>query len=469
MTQQIINYQCTICENIQQTNDSCQCCGNSLFEEIIESTNTTLHSTQLNLQLKRVVIIGGGIASISVIRQLLKSSQCSITLITKESRLPYYRTAIPKIIHNPSFESQKQFTIEQQSFFDQNHIHLLLETEVININIQKKVIYYQQINKTINNTINDNNIQKNIYEESYDDLVFATGGSPNIPSFIQQSKCKNIIPIHSVEHIQQIVKCFETNKITTVVIIGAGLSGIEIAAELRRKYSLLNIIMIEIANRILPRQLTEEASNVFTSILSQNNIHLLTSRTIQHIEYQSYSQQMKIIMNTGELQCDLICYSCGIHSNKELAEQIGCKCSRGIIVDDYMKTSIPSIYACGDCCEHNGYCYGNWTDAMKQGEICANSILGNNKIFIHTPMPYFVYCFIGVYSVGSIESKYYLIKQVNNQFMQLFYDESKSKLIGGILIGKIVSKIQRELVSVISNKITGNELNELIHQWEQYF
>ncbi|EDR27529.1 rubredoxin-NAD(+) reductase, putative [Entamoeba dispar SAW760] len=443
-----IQYRCDICSNTQLNEDKCQCCGSESLkkeEYVKENSQSSLSS---NLE---VVIVGGGIASLSVIRCLIEKGIHSITLICKEKHFPYYRTAIPKILLDPPFCNNPQFFIEQKKFYQKNKINILLGFTVKLIDLKNSIVI----------------AEKDLVRQEipFSKLVLAVGGEPNKPPFIQQSSSNDIIPIHSIADMEAINSLFETRVIKQVAIIGAGLSGIEISNALRRKSAKVTVTLVEIADRILPRQLSKTASKVFMDVLLKNGIQLKLNSQIKAILCEGNTKIIEF-SNGENITCDLICYSCGIKSSVQLAQSIGCKINHGIIVNEYMQTNVSNVFACGDCCEYNGRCYGNWTDSMKQGIVCGKAIIGEFTKYIHTPMPYFVFSFIGVYSVGIIEGES-ILKQNGNEFMEIFLKDGC--IIGGNLLGKIITKVQRDLVTSIERKTEGEEAQLLIEKWKTYF
>ncbi len=87
-----------------------------------------------------------------------------------------------------------------------------------------------------------------------------------------------------------------------------------------------------------------------------------------------------------KLEGQLVLISAGVRSNLGLAEAAGLKVNRGVLVDDYLCSSDPHIFAAGDVAEHGGRCYGIWPAAQEQGEIAGTNLAGGNALYQGTVM-----------------------------------------------------------------------------------
>ncbi|ELP87281.1 rubredoxin-NAD+ reductase, putative [Entamoeba invadens IP1] len=443
-------YTCEVCNNTQNNCESCHCCGSKALHEVLSKTFTSDPLPQSVCMNTKIVIIGGGIASLATIRQLVLNGMKNITLICKEDTKPYYRTTIPKVLGDPNFVNKEQFILEKDCFYEKNEINTLIGWTVDNIDMKEKKIL-----------CNKGEEKKEI---PFDTLVFANGGEPNRPPFIKNTTVKDVFPIHTLTNINGMNECFANKTVKNVVIIGGGLCGIEIAVAMKRKHKDVGIVLVEIANRILPKQLSVEASALFEETLKQNNVVLKTSSCVSSI-IEKDDRICVELQDKEILMCDMVCYSCGVSPNKTLAEKIGCAVNRGIVVDERMRTSLSDVYACGDCCEYNSCCFGNWTDAMKQGTECADTICGKDSKFVHTPMPYFVFCFTNVFSVGQIVGDA-VTKKSGKDFVQIFRQDGV--IVGGVLLGKPVIKVQRPLIAAVDKKVGGAEAQALIDEWMNF-
>ncbi|MGL5056222.1 MAG: FAD-dependent oxidoreductase, partial [Fusobacteriaceae bacterium] len=151
----------------------------------------------------------------------------------------------------------------------------------------------------------------------------------------------------------------------------------------------------------------------------------------------------KIILEHGTtLDTDLIIISAGILPNKDLVENLGIKCNRGVIVNEAMETSITDVYACGDIAEYNGKVIGLWDTAIDQAKIVAASIVGIDKSFSEKEQPLiFEGMDTQVISIGKIHYDTPIcdaledIEHCEANYKKIFFENGK--VSGGIIIGDI--------------------------------
>ena len=149
------------------------------------------------------------------------------------------------------------------------------------------------------------------------------------------------------------------------VVIGGGVLGLEAAWGLK----LLGIetSVIEMMQRILPKQLDEQGSELLEAAIEQAGEKIFKGVVVSAIEGEE--KVTSIALENGQhILADLVIISAGIAPNKELAQNLGLNLGRGIVVNEKMETSIKDIYACGDVAEYNGKIIGLWQVAMEQGK-----------------------------------------------------------------------------------------------------
>ncbi|MDZ5010330.1 MBL fold metallo-hydrolase, partial [Clostridium perfringens] len=160
-----------------------------------------------------------------------------------------------------------------------------------------------------------------------------------------------------------------------VVIIGGGLLGLEAAWEVQKRN--INVTVVELADRMLPRQLDTEGSKLFESLVNKTPVNVLLGEAVEFINADKNGVK-SIQLKSGKLiDVDTIIYSVGVRSNIFLAQPLGIQCNKGIVVDQYMQTNIEDIYACGDVAELDGIYYGNWPAAIEMGKVAGANATGD--------------------------------------------------------------------------------------------
>ncbi|RLD63969.1 MAG: hypothetical protein DRJ01_02350, partial [Bacteroidetes bacterium] len=160
-----------------------------------------------------------------------------------------------------------------------------------------------------------------------------------------------------------------------------------------------------------------------------------------------------------ELVADTIVISAGIRPRLELAKNTDIKINKGIIVDDFMETSVKNIYAAGDISEHNNICYGLWLPAKEQGFIAAQNMTNLKTKYsgskIETRMKV---TGISLFSAGDINKNDALINRITNNTSYQKTIIKNDNLIGAISIGD--SKSASTLAKIFEGK---TELNSYLN------
>jgi NAD(P)H-nitrite reductase large subunit len=301
---------------------------------------------------KDFVIIGGSIAGLSAIKAIRESHQTtSILWITNEDRLPYKRTKINKGI-GAGFEKE-DFALIDNNWLINNHIELLYD-HVQSINPEHHELTFQH----------RGNLR-------YKKLILATGNTPNQLKIEGLDRDK-ILPVYTAHQAENIIRSTAHSK--KYLIIGAGVEGVETAEQLIKLNK--EVVLIDSSNRLLSRFFTPYFSDLMKNTLEQANVKLILN--VQQLSYQGEAnKRSKIIINQEEFEFDTIISSIGYTPNTQLARDGHIACNKGILVNEYLQTSTPDIYAAGDVAEHsNGLITGLWHAAEEQGFIAGKNSLG---------------------------------------------------------------------------------------------
>lgn len=301
--------------------------------------------------MNRYVIIGAGNAGLEAASTLLdKDVEARVDLFNAEADLPYYRPQLTKIIDDLS----KLKPVKPKSFFSAPGLHFHPETDVKSVDTAEKRI----------------TAGGKIYP--YDKLIFCCGADPALPPIQNPGKAR-LFSIRSFADVQKLHVAAKSRR--TAAVIGGGPLGLETAESLTRLG--LHVTVYEIFTRILGRQTDNEASRVLTEFLKSNGISF------------SVGSQFSItgahhIAPHGELprQTDVIVVSAGIAPRTRLASECGLEVAKGIVVNDRMQTSLPDIYAAGDCTEWNGSLCGMWLPAGEQGRTAAANAAGETAVYV---------------------------------------------------------------------------------------
>lgn len=222
------------------------------------------------------------------------------------------------------------------------------------------------------------------------------------------------------------------------MIIGGGLLGLELGWQLRKLN--IEVSVIEMMQRLLPRQLDEEASVLFEESVKATGIKVIKGVQTQEIVGEPKAEG--VMLTTGEvIKGDLIIFSIGIRADVQLAKNAGLTTDRGIIVNDFMQTSVKNIYAAGDCAEYSGINYAIWPEAVEQGKVAGLNAIGSKTVY-EPVVPFNIYhgMNLRLFSMGDVGGNpvnQYEVHRVGEieHFEKYYY--VNDHLVGGILMGNI--------------------------------
>jgi NAD(P)H-nitrite reductase large subunit len=174
------------------------------------------------------------------------------------------------------------------------------------------------------------------------------------------------------------------SKARSVVVIGAGLIGLKTALALKKRG--LKVTVVEKLQRVLPRQLDDAASEILCDRLRDMGIEILVNAGVEGIAAINGAVS-GVQLDNGSLPADMVIMSIGVTPNIELAVSAGIRIGQGIIVNEFLQTSMPDIYAAGDAAETFDSVTGastvpaTWPVAVEQGRIAACNMGGRKEIY----------------------------------------------------------------------------------------
>ena len=222
------------------------------------------------------------------------------------------------------------------------------------------------------------------YEESYDNLILATGSSPIKPP-IPGIDGQGIFTLWNIPDTDKIKNYMEQHRPGRAAVIGGGFIGLEMAENLHGAG--LDVTIIEMQNQVMA-PLDYEMAQILHENIRMNNTELILEDGVDHFEIQNGST--RIHLKSGRtVEAEMVLLSIGVKPNSSLAKAAGLALNArgGVQVDEYLRTSEPDIYAVGDVIEVNHLVTGEKTmiplagPANKQARICADNITGSQKTY----------------------------------------------------------------------------------------
>jgi nitrite reductase (NADH) large subunit len=214
--------------------------------------------------------------------------------------------------------------------------------------------------------------------ESYDVLLLANGASSWIPPILGAEK-NGVFTLRTLEDALALLEWIKDH--SNVVIIGGGLLGLEIARAVRSRGATVQVV--EFFPRLLPRQLDTEGASVLQSQIENMGIKVQLGIVTEEIFGEEKVEGLKF-KNGEELETQTAVVAAGVRPNIGLAADAGLETDKGIIVDDYLRTSHPDIYAAGDNVQHRDRIYGIIPASFNQARVAAFNIAGQEKKYTGT-------------------------------------------------------------------------------------
>lgn len=313
----------------------------------------------------RVIIIGGGAAGASCATRLRRLNEdAEIIILERTSEVSIANCGLPYYISDVIPNRDSILVSTPQKFKSWFNIDVRLETEVVEINKEEKFVL-TSFNEKLN----------------YDYLVLANGASPIVPEFAGLNKDKTFV-VRTLNDADKIKSYIKNNPVKKVVVIGGGFIGIEISENLIEMG--LDTTLIELNSQILA-SVDFEIAKIAQDEMIKKGVNLILSDGVQ-----KFSENQIILNSNNAIDYDLCILAIGVKPETDLARKAGLETNRGIIVDEYLKTSNEFIYAAGDNIEAKDFVSGQNTllplagPANRQGRIVADNICGFNSTYKNT-------------------------------------------------------------------------------------
>ena len=364
----------------------------------------------------KYVIIGNSAAAIGTIqgiRQIDKTGQ--IVVISDEKYHTYSRPLISYWLKGDVTEENMRY--RDEDFYEKNDVDTLFETRVTKINSDKKTV-----------TIKNGN------EISYDKLMVATGSKPFVPPMEGLDKVKNKFTFMKLDDAKAVKETAAEG--AKVLIVGAGLIGLK-AAEALEHYG-ADMTVIDLADRILPSILDEEASAIMQKHIESKGVKFILGTSVKE-----FSESSAVLTNGETVQFDMVILAVGVRPNTELIAEAGGKVNRGIVTDQKQAVhGLKDVYAAGDCTESLDITTGQQKilallpNAFLQGEAAGQNMAGKETYYLNA-MPMNAIGFFGLHIItaGSYDGEAYTYTDGSENYKKLVTKDNELK--GFILMGDV--------------------------------
>lgn len=298
------------------------------------------------------IILGNGMAGISAAKAIRACDKdCRIVMISEEDVPTYSRPMLTKTSLR-SYDLKRTF-LYPADWYAENGIELVLATKVEKLDA---------VNRKVMTT-------RGAYD--YDKCIYALGAS----NFIPPIPGADLPPVANVRTYKDIGKIKQLSLgATSAAVIGGGVIGLEVALELVRLG--IRVTVIEALPYLMPRLIDEETAMYLEKLLSP--IRIITGASVSGIAAGEKAADVSLADGTV-IPADLVVISAGVRANMAIAKEAGIGCERAVVVNEYMETSMPGVYAGGDCAQYKGMNYALWSQARVQGEVAGANACGKKR------------------------------------------------------------------------------------------
>jgi nitrite reductase (NADH) large subunit len=303
--------------------------------------------------MKRLVVVGNGMAGMACVEQILKyDRQFRITVFGDETHVNYNRVMLSSVLAGE--KAADEIVIHNEEWYRRNEIDLRVGIRIVDVDATAKTV-----------TGDDGSVTP------YDTLLVATGSSAWMPPIEGLDK-DGVFVFRTLDDTRELIR--RSGPETDAVVIGGGLLGLEAARGLQVQGC--TVTVVHLMATLMERQLDKDGGQHLVKTMESLGIRVLLGRSTKAVTGKGRVERVEFA--DGErIDANLVVVAAGIRPNVELGRKAGITVKRGIVVNDHMETSNPDIFAVGECVEHRGICYGLVAPLFEQGKVLAATITGN--------------------------------------------------------------------------------------------
>jgi NAD(P)H-nitrite reductase large subunit len=390
---------------------------------------------------KSYVIIGNGVAGTTAAETLRKHDpNCSIHLLTNEPYPLYNRVSLPRFLQGVIAE--QKVMIRDFAWHEQRNIQLVTEALVSSVNTDERVV-----------TTTDGK------HYPYDALLIASGGWANplrVPGAADTKHIYNFVTLDDTKTI--IARMLESR---TALAYG----GSFIAYELCDGFAVrkLNTVWIMRGPYWLRTALDHEGGEVVDAIAKKFGVEVIHGDEIAAVVPNNGVPSYVKTKQGREIQADVIGVGLGITLNTQMLKETPIEIRHGIVVNEYLETNVPGVYAAGDVAEffdptiNRHHTMGTWDNALAHGKIAGMNMAGGHEPYIDVPTYTSPLFDVNIAVIGVAESNNPELEiavhrepgeKGNDNYRKLFFRQNR--LVGVLMIGS--PKGRKKLLDLVRNQ-----------------
>jgi nitrite reductase (NADH) large subunit len=305
-----------------------------------------------------LVIVGNGMAAARLVDELVKTTlgRYAIAVIGDEPRLAYNRVLLSSVLAGET--ASHDIELKPATWWRDRGVTLKYGCVATEIDVGRREVKIE----------GDESVE-------FSRLVLATGSTPlrlNMPG-------ADLLGVHTFRDTRDVdlLLALAARK-RPVVVIGGGLLGLEAAYGLAKAGT--PVTLLHLMDRLMERQLDAPAAALLKSLVERKGIEVLLNASTARIHGTTRVEGVELA-DGRRIEADAVIFAAGIRPNVGLAKDAGIAVGRGVVVDDHLQTSVPDIFALGECAEHRGICYGLVEPAYEQARVLAQRLAGRTAAY----------------------------------------------------------------------------------------
>ncbi len=314
----------------------------------------------------RYVIVGNSAAGLAAAREIRRvDASGPVLMLSDEPYMAYSRPLIAK--HISEGKSIGAMQLAHPDYYSANGIELRLATRAVHIDAQKHLLQLDDGTAV-----------------AWDALLLATGGAPIVPQIPGRER-QGVFTFTTYDDARAIAQTLST--VRHACIVGGGFIGLSAADALLKRH--IEVTVVEMQPRLLSTMLDAAASHIAEEAAMAAGARIATGRQVVSIngDHPGSLSVSSVTLDDGtRIQCELVILAVGVRPRTELAQGL-VALDRGILVDRSMRSSNPSIFACGDACQSHDFVRDRdavlavWPNAVAGGAAAGAAMAGQHRSY----------------------------------------------------------------------------------------
>ncbi|HEY0655631.1 MAG TPA: molybdopterin-dependent oxidoreductase [Chryseosolibacter sp.] len=368
---------------------------------------------------EKIIVAGAGAACYRFLCSYRELNQTDeILVISKETHPFYNRVLLPEYVNDSlPWERLQKFGAGE---FENLDVSLKLDNEIIAIDRTAKFV-----------------LDRDNQRHYYDKLILATGSRANVPKDAPVN-LPNVFTMRTRYDADRLREHLKPGG--HVLIVGGGLLGIELAVSLRQID--IEVSILQLGSRLMERQIDNLAGQLLLEYIEERGVTVYMNDQLQVVRNDNATVTAQL--RSGKtISADALVYAVGTRPNIEFAQDAGIESARGILVNDFLQTNDPNIFAIGEIAEHRGKILGITSAAEKQADVLARFFEGDLHSIYEGAVPMNILklhgldlCSIGLADVPAHSTEYEEILFIDKA--ERYYKKciiKDDRLVGAILVG----------------------------------